>query len=102
MTSPWSRSGSLLLIGAHTPDLLLKAAEILPSGGRRLSDEGNVAIVTPAGVTGLSLGNLAGISLSPATRKVVSGIFIGTFVLIALTGGFIVYRRRKAPTEESN
>jgi hypothetical protein len=102
MTSPWSRSGSLLLIGAHTPDLLLQAAEILPSGGRRLSDEGNVAIVTPAGVTGLSLGNLAGISLSPATRKVVSGIFIGTFVLIALTGGFIVYRGRKAPTEESN
>ena len=102
MIAPWSRSGSLLVVGAHAPDLLLRAADILPTGGRRLNDQGNVAVVTPTGVTGLSLGNLAGVSLSPTTRKVVAGIFVGTFVLIALAGGLIVYRRRYTPTQDNH
>ncbi len=102
MASPWSRLDSFLVVGAHTPDLLLRVVDVLPTGGRRMKEQGNVAVVTPTVVTGFSLGNLAGASLSPAARKVISGIFIGAFILITMLGGVIVYRRRRAPTQEDN
>lgn len=102
MSSPWSRSDSLLVIGARTPDLLLRVADILPTGGRRMKEQGNVAIVTPTAVTTLNLSDLSGASLSPTVRKMVSGIFIGALALIVILGGFIVYRQRRAPTQEDN
>ena len=67
-----------------------------------MKDTGNVAVVTMTDVTGFSLGDLAGASLSPATRKIVSGVLIGAFVLIAVSGGLIVYRRRRMSNGEEN
>ena len=92
-TAPWSRSGSLLVIAARSPELLLRAADILPTGGRQLKYQGNVAVVTATDATGFSLGGLAGASLSPEKRRVISGIFIGAFLLIVISGALIVYRR---------
>jgi hypothetical protein len=95
LVAPWSRSGALLIIAAHSPEMLETAVEVLPTGGRRMSSEGNVAVVTTARVTGLSLGGLAGVSLSPAVRNLVAGILAGTFLLIALVGVWIAWGRRR-------
>jgi hypothetical protein len=102
MPSPWSRSDSFLVIGAHTPGLLLRVVEILPTGGTPMKQQGNVAVVTPTTVTGFSLGNFAGASLSSASRKAISEILIGAFVLIGLLGGLVVWRRRRGQSQKND
>lgn len=94
-TAPWSRTSSFVVLTARDPAMLLRLVDIFPTGGRQLATQGNLAIVTVDKVTGLSLGNFSGTSLPPSTRRMVSGIFIGALVLITITGGLIVFLKRK-------
>jgi len=96
LPSPWSRTGSLLVVSAQDPLLLLRLADILPTGGRNMKGQGNVAVVTETKVNTFTLGNLAGASLSPSSRKVAAAILIGAFVIIGVLGGVIVFQRSRS------
>lgn len=102
LPSPWSRFDSLVVLSAHTPSLLLRAVDVIPTGGRRLKQEGSVAVVTATEVTGFTFGNLAGDSLSASNRMLVAAILVGAFVLIAALGIYVFYRQRRVRQQEND
>lgn len=94
MPSPWSRSSALLVVSANDPALVFAIVDALPTDGRRMKVQGNLAIITPSSITGFALGNLAGAPLSDSTRQLSLGILMGAFVLIIALGLFFRNRRR--------
>ncbi|NOZ05189.1 MAG: cellulose biosynthesis cyclic di-GMP-binding regulatory protein BcsB [Chloroflexi bacterium] len=95
LPAPWSGKSTLMVISAYDEALLARAVAVLPVLGQRLKVQGNVAVVMPKQVIGLSMGGLAGAPLPAVTRKVVSAILFGGLVL-AVGLGLIVRRRKGA------
>ncbi len=95
LPAPWPGQDTLMVVSAYDEALLARAVAVLPVLGQRLKVQGNVAVVMPKQVIGLSMGGLAGAPLPAVTRKVVSAILFGGLVL-AVGLGLIVRRRKGA------
>ncbi|RME48199.1 MAG: hypothetical protein D6796_06615, partial [Caldilineae bacterium] len=85
LPAPWSRRGTLMVLGAFEEPLLAKAVAAFPTLGTRLKIQGNVAVVTPEQVIGLNIGSLTETQLPDNIRRLLAALLIGGFALI---GGF--------------
>ncbi len=99
LPAPWSRRGTLMVLSAFEEPLLAKTVAAFPTLGQRLKIQGNVAVVTPEQVIGLTLGNLANTQLPNAVRRVLAVILIGG---VATIGGisWIANRRKQNGKQE--
>jgi hypothetical protein len=97
LPAPWSQRGSLVVLSAPDADQLFRVVDSLPTSGKRMKIDGNVAVITQTNITGFTLGALAGASLSPTARIVIAVILIGTFIMIGTIGIILnrLSRRRK-------
>lgn len=101
LTAPWGADNQeWVVLTAVNPADLAQITAILPTMGSRLKLQGNVALVNRDGLTGLTVGQLAGATLTPAARTTLAGLLIGTFVLIGLVGWWMVRRQQKAVSNE--
>ncbi len=82
LPAPWSPQGTLMVLSAFNDPLLEKAVETLPTQGKRLKLQGNVAVITPDQVLGLNIGNLANTQLPGTIRQILAAMLIGGFALI--------------------
>jgi hypothetical protein len=101
LPAPWSGRATLMVISAQRADALLRVVDVLPVVGQRLKSQGNVAVVTPGTVKGMSIGNLAGAPLSESARSALSIVLIGAFAVIG-TIGVVINRRRLVGQREAN
>jgi hypothetical protein len=102
ISAPWSRSNSLVVLSATSPDLLMRLVDVLPTGGRRLKEEGSLAVVTQTGVTGFNFENLSGESLSAPNRLLVAGLFGAAFLLIIIVGVVVVRGQARRRQQEED
>jgi hypothetical protein len=106
LPAPWSARGLMIAFTGFTDDAVLTAAKDLPVLGHRLTSQGNVAVITSKGIRGVSIGGLAGVSLSLSTRGILSVILIGTVIVIGGVGVISARRRsiaaKKKFAEESD
>jgi hypothetical protein len=100
-SAPWSPRGLLIAFTGFTDDAVLSAANDLPVLGHRLTSQGNVAVITSQGIRGLSIGGLAGVSLSLSTRSLLSVILIGAVIAIGGVGLIGARRRSIAAKKQS-
>jgi hypothetical protein len=92
LPAPWQGPDTLMVISAYDESLLSRTVAVLPVLGQRLNVQGNVAVVLPKQVIGLSRGSLAGAPLPAVTRKAVSAALFGSLVVMVALG--LVLRRR--------
>jgi hypothetical protein len=96
LPAPWSARGLMIAFTGFTDDAVLTAAKDLPVLGHRLTSQGNVAVITSKGIRGVSIGGLAGVSLSLSTRGILSVILIGAVIVIGGVGVISARRRSSA------
>jgi hypothetical protein len=101
LTAPWQQDGTLFVFSARDPALLARTVDVFPTLGHRWKSEGNVAVISPKRVTVLSLGALAGVTLSTPVRLLLAGVLIGLFLFIA-TVGILVGRYNRSRQQEAD
>ncbi len=96
--APWQRNSSLIVISGYDEAGLLRVVEALPTLGTRVKSKGNVAVISPTGLTGMSLAQIPGTAFSGASSAWMAFLLMGIFILISLVSWW-VSKRQKRPAE---
>jgi hypothetical protein len=94
LAAPWARENKLITISAPDEPIMQRVVVALPVLGQRLKQQGNVALVDSQGLTGLSIGGLAGAPLSESARKVIAPFLIGLAAVVTAAGVWSSRRKR--------
>jgi hypothetical protein len=94
LVAPWSSQNRLITISAPDEPIMRRVLAALPMLGQRLKQQGNVALVHSQGLTGLSIGDLAGAPLSEPARKVVAPLLIGLAAVVMAAGAWSFRRKQ--------
>src|SRR5258706_1780125 len=102
LPAPWEQRSSLFVFSSQSPALMERTVDVFPTLGHRWKSQGNVAVVGVDHVTVLSLGALAGVTLSTPARLILAGILIGVFIVLVIAGLIIgrLYRTRQKEAED--